>query len=238
MNVSAENSDWQGTVAFAPMLALFVGNGGGTPRHQTVAHKIILGAKQLLVGSTHNVLGEPVVVPAGIEHQFDARGRKVVVAYLDARHYTFKDADDLAYRWRAVDPQVVSIDCLQEDAETMNPRAIDARILKAMIALEEYPTIRMAAASLGMSDSRFTHIITEQLGAPPQRWRRWLRLRRAIDLLADGQNITASAHEAGFSDSAHFSRTCVEALGVRPSVLKSVETKFVRSSEACDLALA
>ena len=237
MNVSAENIDWRGTIAFAPMLALFVGNGGKTIEHQTVAHKIILGTAPVNVGGVPCADGvDPVVLSGGTSHQFDASGCKVVMAYLDARFFTFEDTTKLAEKWRGVDPESVSIDCLQEDTDRVAPRFLEARMLKAMIALQQCRSIREAANSLGLSEGRFTHMISERLGAPPQQWRRWLRLRKAVDLVADGENITAAAHDAGFSDAAHFSRTCVNALGIRPSILKNGRTRFIRSVEACEVA--
>ena len=235
MNVSAEDIDWRGTIAFAPMLTLFVGNGGKTIEHQTVAHKVILGTTQVTVGGApYFAAGEPIVLPAGAGHQLYASSQKIVMAYLDARHFSFFDATKLADKWRAVDPGFVSIDYLQEDIERVATRSLETRMLKAMIALEQCESIRQAANTLGLSEGRFTHMISERLGAPPQQWRRWLRLRRAIDLVADGQNVTTAAHNTGFSDTAHFSRTCVNALGIRPSILKNGRLRFIRSVESCE----
>ncbi|WP_405182572.1 helix-turn-helix domain-containing protein [Nocardia sp. NBC_01377] len=44
----------------------------------------------------------------------------------------------------------------------------------------------------------------------------WLRLSRAIAHTAAGHNLTESAHAAGFSDSAHLTRTCRAAFGMPP----------------------
>lgn len=46
---------------------------------------------------------------------------------------------------------------------------------------------------------------------------RWLRLRRVAGGLRQGESLTASAHAAGFSDSAHLSRVFRSTFGVRPS---------------------
>lgn len=235
MNVSAEFAEWHGSIAFAPMSALFCGFGGKTPLHTTAAHKVIIGARAILYADAQRDPRDPVIIPAGETHSFDGRGQVIACAWLDARYFRLEDAAALADRWSRLDPSLASIDGLQEDIGRLSPRALGRRLEKTMHALEALPTISDAATSVGLSKSRFTHTVTDELGAPPRNWRRWLRLRRAIDLVASGSNVTEAAHEAGFADSAHFSRTCFSDLGLRPSILRSGRLQFRRSSENCDL---
>ncbi|WP_259674612.1 helix-turn-helix domain-containing protein [Pseudomonas fluorescens] len=54
-------------------------------------------------------------------------------------------------------------------------------------------------------------------GLPLRSYARWLRLTQALQQLAKGVRLTDAAHEAGFSDSAHFSRTFRALLGIDPS---------------------
>jgi AraC-like DNA-binding protein len=44
-----------------------------------------------------------------------------------------------------------------------------------------------------------------------------LRLTQALQYVAKGVRLTEAAHAAGFSDSAHFSRTFRTLLGIDPS---------------------
>ncbi|WP_442903424.1 hypothetical protein [Gilliamella sp. wkB7] len=48
----------------------------------------------------------------------------------------------------------------------------------------------------------------------------WKRLQDVIDILDSPTTLTKLASDMGFSDSAHFSRTCLSSLGLRPSQLK------------------
>lgn len=233
MNQSATGAAWTGEVAFAPMRALFVGVGGETSRHQTVVHKIVVGAESLEAGGCLGDQGTPMIIPAGVLHQIGATGRKIVVAYLDARHYGLNDAARLAETWGRLKPGLARVDCLQEDVDRISPRPLEKRIGVAIDALEQCSTIREAAGVIGLSEGRFTHLISDVLDAPPRRWRNWLRLRRAIDHIVDGRNITTAACEAGFADSAHLSRACHAHLGIRPSVLKNDQNTFIRSTEPC-----
>ncbi|MCF6348345.1 MAG: helix-turn-helix transcriptional regulator [Flavobacteriaceae bacterium] len=77
------------------------------------------------------------------------------------------------------------------------------------------------AKSIFLSESRFSHLFKEQIGIPVRRYILWCRIQEALKELLKGNNFTKSAHAAGFSDSAHFSRTFSEMFGVSPSsVLK------------------
>ncbi len=81
---------------------------------------------------------------------------------------------------------------------------------------------RVLADQVFLSESRFLHLFKEQIGIPLRKFILWCRLQRAVKELLKGRNLTASAHAAGFSDSAHFSRTFSEMFGVTPSsILKN-----------------
>jgi transcriptional regulator GlxA family with amidase domain len=52
------------------------------------------------------------------------------------------------------------------------------------------------------------------------RYRLWVRLRRSLARLTKDASVTTIAHETGFSDMAHFSRTFRGMLGITPSEAK------------------
>ena len=79
--------------------------------------------------------------------------------------------------------------------------------------------VKEIAANVALSESRFSHLFSEQLGVPVRRYLLWLRLREAMHLLARGDSLTNTAHEAGFADSAHMTRTFRGMLGIAPSSL-------------------
>ena len=79
-----------------------------------------------------------------------------------------------------------------------------------------------ALAVGGLSASRLRHLFVEQTGLPFKTYLLWLRLTRAVRVVADGASLTQAAHEAGFSDSAHFSRTFRRMFGVPPAALRIV----------------
>ena len=93
-------------------------------------------------------------------------------------------------------------------------------VLAAFHAGEEQLSNAEMAARVGLSRSRLAHLMTDAIGAPPRLWRLWLKLGAALGhALTTGASLTESAHVAGFSDSAHFTRTCRRLTGVRPAMM-------------------
>lgn len=75
------------------------------------------------------------------------------------------------------------------------------------------------------------HWFAEVSGLPFRAYVRWLRLQRAVRTLADGSTLTEAAHWAGFSDSAHLTRTFVATFGVRPASLRGVRVVSADDAE-------
>ena len=104
--------------------------------------------------------------------------------------------------------------------------AIDTRIRDVIrwVADEPDPPITLEAAAriAGLSPSRLSHLFVEQTGLSFKTYLLWIRLTRAVRLMTEGLSLTAVAHEAGFSDSAHFSRTFRRMFGIAPANLKLV----------------
>jgi AraC-like DNA-binding protein len=73
------------------------------------------------------------------------------------------------------------------------------------------------AALVGLSPDRFQHLFKQNIGMPVRRYLLWFRIRRVLKAVSEGANLTRAAHEAGFSDSAHFSRTFRAMVGNAPS---------------------
>lgn len=79
--------------------------------------------------------------------------------------------------------------------------------------------IAEAAGQVGLSPGRASHLFVEQTGLAFRTYLLWLRLIRAVDAYAAGASLTEAAHEAGFSDSAHFSRTFRRMFGLPAAAL-------------------
>ncbi|MFI6299066.1 helix-turn-helix transcriptional regulator [Nonomuraea sp. NPDC050790] len=98
--------------------------------------------------------------------------------------------------------------------------AIEAAILVIPTLLPKGPVrIRTVAEAVHLSPSRLAHLFSAHVGIPLRPYVRWLRMQRAIDLVAGGQTLTAAAHSAGFTDGPHFTRVFRDTFGNTPSEL-------------------
>jgi AraC-like DNA-binding protein len=109
-------------------------------------------------------------------------------------------------------------------AAGMQPRRnLDPRVARALIylrsSLERSVTLADAAAAVALSPGRFRHLFVAETGLTFRAYLLWLRLGRAVELVAAGRAITEAAHAAGFADAAHLSRTFRRHFGIAPATL-------------------
>lgn len=101
---------------------------------------------------------------------------------------------------------------------------VDARIAHVIAwageQLEGPVSLTEAADEIGLSPGRLRHLFVAQTGLPFKTYLLWLRLNRAVACRVAGASLTQAAHEAGFADSAHFSRTFRRMFGVQPATVR------------------
>lgn len=108
-------------------------------------------------------------------------------------------------------------------------QTLDERIAEALTLIQknlEYPLSYLELAQrVSLSESHFRSLFLKNTGLSMKRYRLWTRLKRTLALTLDGLDFTAAAHQAGFSDSAHFSRTFKSMFGTTPSLaLKALDS--------------
>lgn len=121
----------------------------------------------------------------------------------------------------ALGRELVSILSIGAVANDADPR-IRKVIAWAAEQIDQPISLSDALVVGGLSASRLRHLFVEQTGLPFKTYLLWLRLTRAVEAVAGGASLTQAAHEAGFSDSAHFSRTFRRMFGVPPAALRIV----------------
>jgi AraC-like DNA-binding protein len=77
-----------------------------------------------------------------------------------------------------------------------------------------------AAAHVGLSMGRARHLFVEETGLPFRTYLLWRRLMRAAERFSAGSSLTDAAHDAGFSDSSHLSRTFRRMFGISADSLR------------------
>jgi len=101
--------------------------------------------------------------------------------------------------------------------------ALDPRIERAIAwvrgRLGAPISLNEAAAVAHLSPSRFRHLFVAQTGVSFRAYLLWARVETAVGAAMGGKSWTAAAHDAGFADSAHLSRTCRRMFGIAPAAL-------------------
>lgn len=114
-----------------------------------------------------------------------------------------------------------AVDVLAERAP--GPVLRDPRVEKVrrllLRNLEHPPGVDWLARKAALSVSRLQHLFKDELGLSLSQYLLWLRVGKAVQLLERGVSLTEAAIAAGFSDSAHFSRTFRKMFGQRPSAM-------------------
>lgn len=92
-----------------------------------------------------------------------------------------------------------------------------ARELMQLIAENPDLSLEELAAVHQMTYSWMSRLFSHSVGIPLRDYKNWLRRRTVWELLATDLSLTEIAHRAGFSDSAHLSRTYRRWFGMSPS---------------------
>lgn len=212
---------------------MFLGQAGNHDWHRHMAHQITIGINHDLTVTTpdSHVTARAICIQAGVTHRIEAV--EVISIYLDALSEEAR-AFNASTSILPIDAQKIL--SLQRLLATPNITAqqmrgavrqflnlsdlpiIDQRLRLVLEALNEPTNGRQELAYLmHLSTTRFSHWFVEQTGLPLRSYRKWLRLVAALQLITAGQSLTRAAHAAGFSDSAHFSRTFRSLFGLDPS---------------------
>lgn len=97
----------------------------------------------------------------------------------------------------------------------------DAAVARAATMLRESQgdaiSISSVAEAVGLCPPELSRQFKAYHRVTPETYRKQVRLARATRALAKGERVVVAAHEAGFSDTAHLSRTFRAQYGVSPS---------------------
>ena len=111
----------------------------------------------------------------------------------------------------------------------------DERVLRAMAwintHLDQPLSLDAVAAQVFLSPGRFRHLFAEQVGMGLRSYVLWRRLARIWELGMRDVSISRAAHEAGFADAAHLTRTSKRMIGLAPSMFRVSRTPGARMQE-------
>jgi AraC family transcriptional regulator len=124
---------------------------------------------------------------------------------------------------RSVARSAVAILAQTSAAATPAPEG-DARVARALDYIRSRVrapvSLADAAAAATLSPSRFRHLFVQETGTSFRAYLLWLRINVAIEAAMAGASWTEAAHEAGFADSSHLTRTHKRMFGVGPTAMR------------------
>ncbi len=228
--------DWQGDIVFSNSIAIFRGPVGYNKPHSHWASQITIA---LDVDLEYQVNESPHRSPAvyfGSKtcHQllsgfvcsiyFDPLSQSLseVLGSSVSQPWTPLTRDDLPPTFRSItrDSDLQPLLHSPPLLGTHNPSVPDKRLQTVIEYLKEHlqdpgRTDRDTLARLAqLSPSRFSHWFVEHTGVPLRSYKKWLKLRMAMDALLEEKMPTEAAHLAGFSDLAHMSREFSDSFGL------------------------
>jgi len=100
----------------------------------------------------------------------------------------------------------------------------DERIIRAIAYIKSHLdaplTLEEVAREAFLSPSRFRHLFVEQTGTALRPYVLWRRFLLAWEVVMRGGSLSTAAHQAGFADAAHLTRTSHRMFGFAPSALQ------------------
>jgi AraC-like DNA-binding protein len=107
---------------------------------------------------------------------------------------------------------------------TETDRSLDGRLVVALEFIRANVRSPLAladvASAVALSESHFRHLFVAGTGSSFRAYLLWLRINLAIEAVMAGASWTEAAHDAGFADSAHLTRTHKRMFGIEPTALK------------------
>lgn len=248
MAPALQSESWFGKAMLSAGWAVFEGRVGDNRPHAHHALQLALsvdGAVVARVGESAPIKSAGLLIAADIEHALSPgsarllyvereseEGRRLAATCPQGFRVLDLERCEALHRVWPTTPAVGSdsglgtlVDLLAGSPAVPAPtdRGTPARVraviasLPARVADDLSETLLASEAAL--SPSRFAHCFRAETGLAVRPYVRWLRLGRAMELVARGANLTAAAHAAGFADTAHLSRTMRRHFGVAPSDL-------------------
>jgi AraC-like DNA-binding protein len=256
--MATPSQTWSGTLALGKGIVSYIGPGSRAEFHRHDAIQLVWSPDESFrLGLEHvSIATRAALIPSRQPHDLDAAGAQVAVvlvepsgmlgrrlAGLAERRPAMTDLDDrlsgvplpgTADAATLIDWSRSLLATILGDAFPNAPERVRSEVLRASgfidAHLDTVPLLSDAARHVGISPRQLRRSFADEIGIPYRRYILWRRLRRALLAISDGTDLTTAAATAGFSDSAHFSRTFRQTFGLTPSevlpLLTVVEADF------------
>jgi AraC-like DNA-binding protein len=228
--------DWKGDIVFSDRVAIFRGHVAENKAHGHWASQITIALDGDLEFETSAGLQRAKAAYFASKTTHRLLSGFVCSIYFDPLSESIlkalnKDAQDgwLSLSHDELPRELASITASTDLRELLHSGALDAADLAASEDHRFKAVIGEIRAKLGdgedvdrdslaaianLSPTRFSHWFVERTGVPVRSYKKWLKLRVAMDALLDATPPGEAAMLAGFSDLAHMSRAFSESFGL------------------------
>ena len=226
--------NWSGKLEFGSAWVAFRGRSAENSMHAHAALQLTLASDGVVTlrGAAGAVSGNALLVGPGTPHAIESTGilTLLLIEPQSPAAYILGAAGlrgivPLAPALAGlVDPDLPLATCMDRllaQADASAP-LLDARLTAALEHLRSDTSaaaVARAAGAAGLSTSRLRALAMQGLGTPLATWVAWRRLERAGLSLAAGASLAQAAHDGGFADQAHFTRTMRKVFGITPKML-------------------
>ena len=231
---------------------LFIGQFSDNLKHKHIAIQLSIGLDSELTliddAGMHNA--NNFVVNSNIEHQLSCGGNHLTLLINPSStwgHF-FREilihVVDLANETLVINLKEIGVNFINGiiDSETLvkqlksefnafqchcdnNNHFSDDRILKTLTYLDENYDVIISAKEMAeycfLSESRFLHLFKEKTGVTYRKAQQWNKVSKSFNSLFK-QNLTQTAHEFGFTDSAHYTKVVKATFGFNPKVIQNL----------------
>jgi len=230
--------------------AAFIGDFGFAAPHHHAAPALLLGLSgpiSVQIGAASPVQCRSVLIDANVEHSIDCQGERVATLYsevdsLNASQLrnTFLNSDPVAFDITSTTPHAKRLErnvltadlpallkyTLNKQEKPMDPRI--SVCLEYMKMNAHYSASQSYfAEQVSLSRSRLNHLFKGHTGVSFRRFKLWYQLSHFMRDIHGTKNLTASALNSGFSDSAHLSNSYRKVFGLTPSSILANLDEFV-----------
>src|SRR5690606_9745355 len=173
------------------------------------------------------------IIPSNCRHMFDATNAYCEIWFIDplctlgrtVRERFLVDHEPIVVPKQSALEQLLYADVQGEEPDTQEPEVADTtfdpRILRCLYMIDKqlpYDPLHISdlCDSAYLSESRLSHLFTQQLGISVRQYVLWRKVFQAVTKASNGFSLTQAAPAAGFVDSSHFSRVFASMFGVAP----------------------
>ena len=223
----------------------------GFHTHHAIQLTLSFAGRLALAAESGTIAGERVAVAADTRHRIEGDGL-IAFIFVEPESHAGRALTEAVLRGRALAPIedaafAAAAEPLREAFAGPLPREAmlaiagaavarlvgeaapvlpDTRVRRVIGHALAHPGLSLDEAAAGagvfLSPSRLRHLFVEQTGLAFKTYMLWQRLTRALEAYAEGRSLTESAHHAGFSDSAHFSRVFRRYFGLPATTLTRI----------------